>query len=141
MTFAIVVFLVSLLGIVILFSVKYWEIRRERVFFLAWRQKADVRALQLKELLDAARIDLSKLPPGAMRLSRIGIHQLALGFAALARTAEGYAHQLADVVSYKHRFEKRDTRSEFLKKVAEHKNGGEQSATEDTAAELDESTR
>ncbi len=124
MTFSIVVFSVSLLSIVLLFSLKHFEIRRERVFFAEWRQKADVRALQLKELLDAARLDLSKIPPEAVRLSRIGIHQLALGFAAFARRTERYAHQVADLVSYKHRFEKRDTRSEFLKKVAEHKSGG-----------------
>ena len=123
MTLAFVVFFLSLLAISFLFAFKYWEIRREHIVFAAWREKADVRALQLKELLDAARLDISKLPPGAVRLSRIGIHQLALGFAALARAAEGYAHQVADLVSYKHHFEKRDTRSEFLKKVAEHKNG------------------
>lgn len=124
MTLAIVVFSFSLLSIVLLFAFKSWEIRRERVLLPVLRQKADVRALQLKELLDAARLDLSKLPPEAVRLSRIGIHQLALGFAAFARRAESYAHQVADLVSYKHRFEKRDTRSEFLKKVAEHKSGG-----------------
>ncbi len=124
MTLAIAVFSISLLSIILLFALKSWEIRRERVFFPVLRQKADVRALQIKELLDAARLDLSKIPPGAVRLSRIGIHQFALGFAAFARKAERYAHQVADLVSYKHRFEKRDTRSEFLKKVAEHKSGG-----------------
>src|SRR3989338_225976 len=123
MTLAFVVFFFSLFAIAFLFALKSWEIRKERIVFASWREKADVRALQLKELLDAARLDLSKLPPGAVRLSRIGIHQLALGFAALARGAEGYAHQVADLVSYKHHFEKRDTRSEFLKKVAEHKSG------------------
>lgn len=141
MTLTTVVFFLSLFAIVLLFALKYWEMSRERVFPLAWRQKADVRAHQLKELLDAARVDLSKLPPEAVRLSRIGIHQLALGFAALARRAERYAHQVADLVSYKHRFEKRDTRSEFLKKVTEHKNGGGQSEMGNAASELDESTK
>ena len=136
MMFAFVVFFFSLFAIAFLFALKSWEIRKKRVVFAPWREKADIRALQLKELLDAARLDLSKLPPEAVRLSRIGIHQLALGFAAFARGAERYAHQVADLVSYKHHFEKRDTRSEFLKKVAEHKNGGgEQEAT--TSAEHD----
>jgi len=89
-----------------------------------------MRAQQVKELLDAARVDLAKVPPEGVRLFRIGIHMLALGFAALARTAERYAHRLADLVSYKHRFEKRDTRSEFLKKVSEHKNGNGLDTTE-----------
>ena len=131
MMLAFVVFFFSLFAIAFLFALKSWEIRSERVVFAAWREKADVRALQLKELLDAARLDLSKLPPEAVRLSRIGIHQLALGFAAFARAAEGYAHQVADLVSYKHHFEKRDTRSEFLKKVAEHKSGNGLDTTAD----------
>ena len=124
MTVAIITFFFSLVSIIALFALKQWEIRRARIFLPALRERADVRALQLKELLDAARLDISKLPPQALHLSRIGIHQLALGFAAFARRTERYAHQLADLVSYKHRFEKRDTRSEFLKKVAEHKSGG-----------------
>ena len=124
MTLALAVFLFSLGAIAALFGLKQLEMRRERIFFALWRQKADIRALQLKELLDAARVDLSKLPPGALHLSRLLVHQLALALAALARKAEKYAHQMADLVSYKHRFEKRGTQSEFLKKVAEHKNGG-----------------
>ncbi len=124
MMLAAIIFFFSCLSIVALFAFKYWELRRERVVLPALRQRADVRALQIKELLDAARLDISKIPPTVVRLSRIGIHQFALGFAAFARRAEGSAHRIADLVSYKHRFEKRDTRSEFLKKVAEHKNGG-----------------
>ena len=130
MTLPIAIFLFSLFGVIVLFAVKYWEIRRERIFLPAWRQRADMRAEQLKELLDAARVDLSKLPPLTVRVSRILIHTFALGFAAFARSAERYAHQVADIVSYKHRFEKRDTRSEFLKKVAEHKSGNGLDTTE-----------
>jgi len=120
-----VVFFVSLAGIVLLFLLKYWENKRSRVLAPQLRERLDIRTLQLKELMIAARMDLGKLPPEALRLSRIAIHAGALGFAAFARTMETYAHEIADVVSYKHRFEKRETRSEFLKKVAEHKNGGE----------------
>lgn len=125
MTLALIVFFLSLFAIAFLFALKQWEVRNERVVLAPWRARADVRARQLKELLDAARLDLSRIPPEAVRLSRIGIHQLALAFAAFAREAERYAHRVADVVSYKHHFEKRDTRSEFLKKVAEHKNGSD----------------
>ena len=138
MTLAFVIFFFSLFAIAFLFAFKYWEIRREHIVFAAWREKADVRALQLKELLDAARLDLSKIPPEVVRLSRIGIHQLALGFAAFAREAERHAHKVADLVSYKHHFEKRDTRSEFLKKVAEHKNGNgsDESGGNNTTSQL-----
>ncbi|OGG56131.1 hypothetical protein A3D71_02925 [Candidatus Kaiserbacteria bacterium RIFCSPHIGHO2_02_FULL_55_20] len=138
MTISIGIFLLSLFCIVALFAGKYWELRSERVLLPVWREKLDMRAQQLKELMDAARVDVAKLPPEALRVSRIAVHQLALGFAAFARTAEGYAHRLADVVSYKHRFEKRDTRSEFLKKVAEHKsgNGSNESGGNNTTSQL-----
>jgi hypothetical protein len=120
---AIITFSLSLLGIVSLFGLKYWELRREQVLAPALREKVDARAGQLKELIVAARKDASKLPPALVRLARLLLHEGALAFAALARLMERQAHRLADLVSYKHRFERRETRSEFLKKVAEHKSG------------------
>jgi hypothetical protein len=136
---AMVVFFLSLLGIAALFALKYWELRREHVVAPALREKVDARADKLKELMSAARTDASKLPPALVRLARFMVHELALGFAALARLLERQAHRLADMVSYKHRFERRETRSEFLKKVAEHKNGGGQSNIGNSSPELDES--
>ena len=135
MAIPIILFFFSLAGIAGLFLLKYWETNQGRVLFEDVRQKANIHSLHLKELLDAARVDLSKLPPEAMRVSRICIHRIALSFATFARFAESHAHHLADFVSYKHHFEKRDTRSEFLKKVAEHKNGGVGEAGE-SASEL-----
>lgn len=126
MLYALVVFLISLVAIGGLFGVKYWEIRSGRILFPGVRLKADARAGQLKELILAARLDIAKLPPNLLRLFRFLIHEAALGLAALARIGERQAHRLADTVSYKHRFERRETRSEFLKKVAEHKNGREE---------------
>ena len=123
MFFAAVVFVLSLIGIAGLFTLKYWELRRQRVLFPMWRQRADLRASALKELMVAARLDLAKLPPAAVVVGRLILHRGALALAALARMGERQAHRLADMVSYKHRFEKRETRSEFLKKVAEHKSG------------------
>ena len=136
-----IVFFVSFVGIVLLFGLKYWEIRRKRVLMPAAREKFDVRALRVKELLTAARTDLERIPPFLVVLTRLAVHEVALAIAALARFAEAQAHRLADMVSYKHRFEKRESRSEFLKKVAEHKNGGGQSETGETSTELDESAR
>jgi hypothetical protein len=51
-----------------------------------------------------------------------------LGFAAFARSSERQAHRLADLVSHKHGFVPRETRSEFLRKMSEHKNGGGQAS-------------
>ena len=118
-----VAFLVSLLGVMGLFGLKYWELRHDRVLLPRLRSSADARASQLKELMVAARMDLSKLPPAGVTFARIVVHRVALALAFLARMSERQAHKLADLVSYKHRFEARETRSEFLKKVAEHKNG------------------
>lgn len=131
MTFFIIMFVFALLAISTLFGVKYWELKHERVLAPNLRDRADVRANQLKELLIAARLDLEKLPPMLVRLGRLLIRDGALAFAQLARLAERSAHDIADLVSYKHRFEKRETRSEFLKKVSEHRNGND--AGPDTA--------
>ena len=114
----------SLLGIVAIFGLKYWEKRVGRVYAPAFRDKADVYATQLKELLAAAQMDLAKVPPALIRLSRFFIRETALGFAFVARIAEKQSYRLADLVSHKHRFEKRETRSEFLKKVSNHKEDG-----------------
>ena len=118
-----VAFALSFLGIAGLFTLKYWELKRGMRFASRLRIGLDARAVRLKELMVAARVDMSKLPPFGIKLARYVLHRSALAFASLARTAERQAHKLADLVSYKHRFEVRETRSEFLKKVAEHKNG------------------
>ena len=125
MLFAAIVFVFSLLSIIGLFSFKHWEEKRGVVVLPQWRERADLRAIQLKELALAARTDVAKLPPEIIRVTHILIHEMALGIAALARFSERQAHRLADMVSHKQGFEKRETRSEFLKKVAEHKNGTE----------------
>jgi len=117
----VIIFLVALVGIIALLALKYWELRNQRVIFPRMREKADMRANNLKELMVAARLDLSKLPPAIVLMVRVLLHKGALAFASLARTGERQAHRLADMVSYKHRFERRETRSEFLKKVSEHK--------------------
>lgn len=123
MLFAAIAFFVALCGIVALFGLKYWELKKGSVLFPAMRTRADGQAIHLKELMLAARADLSNLPDLSLRLGRILLHRLALLLASLARIGERQAHRLADMVSYKHRFEKRETRSEFLRKVSERRNG------------------
>lgn len=130
--FAAVVFGLSLIAIVALFELKRREGKSGRVYLPALRAEMDVRALRLKDLITAAEADLAKLPPEAVHLSRVGIHVLALEAARLARFLEGQAHRLADLVSHKHRFVRRAPRSEFLKKVTEHKS--EKDEREDTTS-------
>ncbi len=123
MLLAATIFFVSIVGIVGIFALKSWERRTQRILVPLLRKKMDIHAMQAKELLGAASIDLAKLPPAGLRLARFLAHEAVLGLAFLARVTEGRLHRLADLVSHKHRFEKRETRSEFLKKVSEHKNG------------------
>ena len=118
--FSAIVFLLSLLCVLGLFAVKYLENKHERILHPSFRQKMDLHARRLKELAHVSRGELSKLPPRAIIIAKEAVHAAALGLARFAREMEAQAHRLADLVSHKHRFEKRETRSEFLKQVGEH---------------------
>lgn len=118
-----IVFFASLVGIIALFAVKYWEIRAERVIAPEIRERADERAREFKAALLRARREAAKLPPSLLTVVRYVIHEAALGLAKLARTLERKAHDVADFVSYKRGFERRQTNSQFLKQVSEAKNG------------------
>jgi len=124
--FAAIVFGLALIAIAALFELKRREVKSGRVYLPALRERMDVRALHLKDLMTAAQADLAKLPPEALNLTRTGIHVSALEAARLARFLEGQAHRLADFVSHKHRFVRRAPRSEFLKKVIERTSGGDE---------------
>ena len=130
MIFATIVFVLSLLLTAALFFNKHREMRSGRVLAPELRAKADIQAVHIKELAHAARKDVDKLIPELMRLGRFAVHEAALAIAATARFSEKQAHLLADMVSHKRGFERHETQSEFLKKVAEHKNGNGLDATE-----------
>lgn len=121
MLIAIGSFFIALVGLIALFALKRVEVRRGTVFLPEWRAKADERSLQLKSAGIGLWADITKFPPVALRTSRFLVHETALGIAAFARMAERGAHRLADLVSHKRGFERRETRSEFLRKVGEHK--------------------
>lgn len=120
MAFAVAVFIASLLGIVAIFGLKHWEEKKQVVVAPAIRTRADVHAREFKKLLGQSRVELMKLPPILLYISRVLVHMAALKAAASARYLERQAHRLADVVSHKHRFERRAPRSEFLKQMSEH---------------------
>lgn len=123
MLFAGVVFVSALILIVLLFTVKLREARTGRVFARGWRRVLDAEALHIKDLLSAAELDLKKIPPLVMYWGHVATHRAALEFARAARIASWHAHRLADFVSHKHNFQRRVTRSEFLKKVSARKTG------------------
>ena len=120
----IVIFATSLLAIGVLFAIKRWETAHGRVLAPQVRMRADRGALKLKSRLQDVRMDAAKLPPMAALYARYFVHEAALSFAAFARTAERQAHRVADLVSHKRYFVARETRSEFLKKVSEHRQEG-----------------
>jgi len=130
-TTMIIIFFLALIGIVALFTLKRWELSRERVLFPAMRSRADSQALHLKELLAAAKKDAENLPPVLLFAAQSVVHGIAVDAGHIAHWLGAQSHRLADSVSHKRNFERGETRSEFLKKVSEHKNGNELDTTSD----------
>lgn len=118
---AITVLGVSLVGLVTLFSLKYAEMNRDTLFASEFRVRADTIARMTKAMVHLGLVRIRELPHEALHLSRFLIHIGAVIFARGARAAEDGAHKLADRVSHKHRFERGETKSLFLKSVSEHK--------------------
>lgn len=116
------VFFASLTGLTLLFALKMFETKRGYTYAPHVRSLADDAALSLKSMLSQARVTLSRIPPALVYLSRIALHELALGSAKLARLAEAQSHKIADLVSHKRSFEKREPRSDYLKQVSERNN-------------------
>lgn len=121
--FAIGTFLVSFVAIIALFAAKRWELKHERALTPRLRDKADNLAIKAHELVIALEADAQKLPPEVLHGSRVLLHRVALLTASFFRFLSIQAHRLADFVSHKHTFRRNAPRSEFLKKVLEHKNG------------------
>lgn len=122
MTFATVVFFASLVLIIALFAVRHFEEKRGARFGARSRHLADNAALNLKDTLAYGREQLEKLPPEVAHVSMGVIHAGALAAASLARLFEYQAHRFADFVSSKRNFQRRETKSEFLKQVTDFRN-------------------
>ena len=122
--FAILLFGISLIAISSLFVLKHWETGTGRMIAPRFRSKADARARALKQELFNIRGTLGRLGPIAILYARYLIHKGALATAAFARLSERQAHKLADTVSHKRTLIPRETKSQFLKQVSDHKNGG-----------------
>ena len=123
MTLSAAVFFVSLCAIIVLFTLKRVELNRERRFAEGMRSRADASALRVKAWIEISEKYLERTPWFIAALARYCIHIGALSFARLARTSAEQAHALADLVSHKRNFERRETKSQFLKDVSDYKNG------------------
>lgn len=121
--FAVVTFGLSLLGLILLFGLKFWEERNEVKFAPNLRIKADEEAVYLKGKIQQLSSLAEDLPHYSFLVTRVILHAVVVGFARIAGAAERGAHQVADLVSHKRRFEHRETSSDFLKQVSEHKSG------------------
>ncbi len=124
---AMIVFGFSLLGIAAMFAVKYRELRAGRVLVPSLREAGDERALALKGFLASCRAEAATWPSRAVIGLQGFAQALALSIAALARIIERQAHRWADLASHKHRFERRETSSDFLKRVSDFKSDAETS--------------
>ena len=129
---AAIVFGVSLLLLLTLFLVKRIEVNRDQRFAEGIRVRADMGALRIKKILVRGESYLEELPFFLGAVSRYLVHIGALSFAKLARASAKRAHQLADLVSHKNGFKRRETKSSFLREVSEVKNGkvGEENGVE-----------
>jgi hypothetical protein len=133
--FAAIVFFVSGVLLVGLFYHNIREYKTGRATLGEWRLVADDQALQLKELIVAADLDLKKIPPIVVHLGHVVVHYAALEFAHLARQASRQSHRLADFVSHKRNFQRSETRSEFLRKMTELKKATENGQVVDESVE------
>jgi hypothetical protein len=120
MAIALAIFLISLVGIVALFALKFWEVRAGRVIAPALRARADQRAQAFKASLAHMRNEAEHLLPTIARILNGVIRVAALSAAAAARYAERELYRVADMVSHKRNFQQRETQSDFLKQVSEH---------------------
>ena len=117
------VFGASIVGIVFLLTLKAWEMRRERVLAPRLRAVLDSGALVLKSYIEKGEAFLAELPSLASFVAMKALAGGSVHLARLARRMSESAYRLADFISHKHNFERRETRSEFLKTMIEHKNG------------------
>ena len=120
MFFAGTAFFLACAGIIGLFALKRWEEGHRRMVLPEFRRGADEKSVKLKAMILASSRDLEKLPPLLLTIASALVRVLAIGFGHLAHWIGERSHALADLVSYKHRFERKETRSEFLKQVTDY---------------------
>ena len=119
---AIIVFSIALTGTLLLFVLKWLEIERGVMLVPpAWRHYADEYARYAKLMLLVFGERLERLPGESLFIAQALLHFSARQFARLAEAASRRAHRIADFASHKHRFERRETRSDFFQQMSEHK--------------------
>jgi len=121
MSIALSLFSVSLVAMIGLFFLKMWEAKRGAEILPRARRALDIGALWCKARLTHLEEVFSRIPPRMVILMRFLLAASMRGFAGGAHRVAEMAHRLADFVSHKHRFERRETRSELLKRLHENR--------------------
>ena len=114
---ALVVFFASMAGVIGLLILKHVENSRGKLVFSQTRREFDYHAHELKLLLMRYKDESAHMAPFASRVARILIREAALFLARLARRLEKASHSVADLASHKRHFERKETRSEFLREM------------------------
>lgn len=116
-----IVFAGALLYIVALFSLRIVE--GDRRVLSSTRESLDVWAWTIKQRFMRLYVASRKFPAVSFLVMRYFIHIGAKSFARFARRLEEGAYHVADLVSHKHRFQRRQSNNQFLHEVTNHKNG------------------
>ena len=120
-SFTLTLFGIALISLITLLVLKRWEVRHTRVLLPTMRMRADEAALRLKGYLLRMNIKLAHIPPILLLAARYWVREAMINFANTAHLVASQAHRLADLLSHKHKFERREPQSEFLKQVTEYK--------------------
>ena len=112
------VFFGALLSLVLLFVLRIVEERRGARFAPRLRRSLDRFARTVKAIVLVIADMLGELPRISSYLLRALAVMLVRRFAHMTESISRAAHSVADMVSYKHRHERREPRSAFLKEVS-----------------------
>ncbi len=125
------VFYGALAGLALLFLVRFFEEARGMRMLPGFRHTLDRFALFIKRYLERVETFFEHIPQFTALLLR---YLTAKGVRRFAHMTEGIsrtAHAAADMVSYKHRYERKETRSTFLKRMSDGEKRPEPSSNEE----------
>ena len=112
------VFFGALAALAVLFTLRLIEERRGARLGASVRLSLDRFALSIKAILMYVAALMERIPQITSFLLRAFAVALVRRFAHMTEGISRAAHSAADMVSYKHRYERKETRSTFLKEVS-----------------------
>ncbi|HET8581109.1 MAG TPA: hypothetical protein VFL98_01420 [Candidatus Paceibacterota bacterium] len=107
--------------ILALFILKLVEAVSGRTLAPNTRAMLDEKALVVERMGEKAAYAVEHLPSFTIAFALYLVHVCAFLVARSARGIERQAHRVAEFVSHKRTFSRRETKSDFLKQVRKHK--------------------